>query len=58
MEEHSNIWVAIQPSETRCYTDDEYRYQGIAVRENLSDCDSLLGVERYRHTCSSRAKPT
>ena len=45
MEEHSNIWVAVQPSATRCYTDDEYRYQGIAVRENLSDCDLLLGVK-------------
>lgn len=45
MEEYSNIWVAIQPSSTRCYTDDEYRYQGIAVRENLSDCDLLLGVK-------------
>ncbi len=45
MEEYSNIWVAVQPSETRCYTDDEYRYQGIAVRENLSDCDLLLGVK-------------
>ena len=45
MEEYSNIWVAIQPSINRCYTDDEYRYQGIAVREDLSDCDLLLGVK-------------
>jgi saccharopine dehydrogenase (NAD+, L-lysine-forming) len=45
MEEHSNIWVSVQPSPTRCYTDDEYRYQGIAVREDLSDCDLLLGVK-------------
>jgi saccharopine dehydrogenase (NAD+, L-lysine-forming) len=45
MEEYSNIWVAVQPSPDRCYTDNEYRYQGIAVRENLSDCDLLLGVK-------------
>lgn len=45
MEEYPNIWVAVQPSPGRCYTDDEYRYQGIAVRENLSDCDLLLGVK-------------
>ena len=45
MEEYPNIWVAIQPSTNRCYTDDEYRYQGIAVRDNLSDCDLLLGVK-------------
>jgi saccharopine dehydrogenase (NAD+, L-lysine-forming) len=45
MEAHSNLWVAVQPSPGRCYSDDEYRYQGIAVRENLSDCDLLLGVK-------------
>ena len=45
MEEYSNIWVAVQPSSKRCYTDDEYRYQGIAVREDLSDCDLLLCVK-------------
>jgi alanine dehydrogenase len=45
MEEHSKIWVAVQPSEHRCFTDDEYRNQGIAVREDLSDCDLLLGVK-------------
>lgn len=45
MEEHSNIWIAIQPSEHRCFTNEEYRYQGVAVRENLNDCDILLGVK-------------
>jgi len=45
MEEYYDIWVAVQPSPDRCYTDDEYRYQGITVRENLSDCDLLLGVK-------------
>lgn len=45
MEEYNRVWIAVQPSATRCYTDDEYRYQGIAVREDLSDCDLLLGVK-------------
>ena len=45
MEEQSNVWIAIQPSEYRCFTNEEYRYQGVAVREDLSDCDILLGVK-------------
>ncbi|MBL7779552.1 MAG: alanine dehydrogenase [Chitinophagales bacterium] len=45
MEEHSNLWVAVQPSKHRCYTDDEYHNQGILLREDLSDCDILLGVK-------------
>jgi saccharopine dehydrogenase (NAD+, L-lysine-forming) len=38
MEEYSDLWVAILPSHNRCYSDDVYRYQGVKVRENLSDC--------------------
>ncbi|MCS6934565.1 MAG: NAD(P)-dependent oxidoreductase [Chitinophagales bacterium] len=45
MEEHSNVWIAVQPSRHRCYTDDEYRNHGIILREDLSDCDLLLGVK-------------
>lgn len=45
MEEQSNVWIAVQPSEHRCFTNEEYRYQGIAIREDLSDCDILLGVK-------------
>ncbi|MFN8276979.1 MAG: NAD(P)-dependent oxidoreductase [Chitinophagales bacterium] len=45
MEEHSSVWIAVQPCRHRCFSDDEYRYQGIAVREDLSDCDLLLGVK-------------
>ena len=45
MEEYFDVWVAVQPSPNRCYTDDEYRYQGITVRENLTDCDLLIGVK-------------
>ncbi|MFN8308731.1 MAG: NAD(P)-dependent oxidoreductase [Chitinophagales bacterium] len=45
MEEHSSVWIAVQPCKHRCFSDDEYRYQGIAVREDLSDCDLLLGVK-------------
>ena len=45
MEEQNKIWISVQPCSHRCFTDDEYRYQGIAVREDLRDCDLLLGVK-------------
>jgi saccharopine dehydrogenase (NAD+, L-lysine forming) len=35
----------VQPSTIRCYSDEEYRYLGIPVREDLSFCDILLGVK-------------
>lgn len=45
MEEHPELWIAVQPSDHRCYTNDEYRWQGVPVREDLSGCDYLLGVK-------------
>jgi alanine dehydrogenase len=35
----------VQPSDIRCYTDDEYRYLKIPLREDLSNCDILMGVK-------------
>lgn len=45
MEDYPDLWIAVQPSEHRCYTNDEYRWQGVPVREDLSSCDYLLGVK-------------
>lgn len=45
MEDYPELWIAVQPSEHRCYSDDEYRWQGVPVRENLTDCDYSLGVK-------------
>lgn len=39
------IEVVVQSSPTRCFTDDEYRDQGIEVNSELSDCDILMGVK-------------
>ncbi|MCS6819407.1 MAG: alanine dehydrogenase, partial [Chitinophagales bacterium] len=44
METHPELWIAVQPCDYRCYTNDEYRWQGVPVREDLSGCDLLLGV--------------
>src|ERR1051325_2584709 len=37
--------IVVQPSAIRCFTDDEYRTEGIAVVEDMSDCDILLGIK-------------
>ncbi len=45
LEEHAGLLIAVQPSEWRCYSDDEYRRHGIVLQEDLSDCDVLMGVK-------------
>jgi len=40
----------VQPSDFRCYTDEEYRYLEIKIQEDLSDCDILLGVKEVDRT--------
>jgi hypothetical protein len=47
-EENPDIEVFVQSSKHRCYTDDEYRYHGIELKEDLVDCDILLGVKEIQ----------
>ena len=47
-EENPDIEVYVQSSKHRCYTDDEYRYHGIELTEDLGDCDILLGVKEIQ----------
>jgi saccharopine dehydrogenase (NAD+, L-lysine-forming) len=35
----------VQPSDFRCYSDDEYEYLNIPLMEDLHDCDILLGIK-------------
>ena len=35
----------IQPSDYRCYSNDEYEYLDIPLKEDLHDCDILLGIK-------------
>lgn len=39
------VEVVIEPSAIRSFTDEEYTDQGIALEEDLDDCDVLLGVK-------------
>jgi saccharopine dehydrogenase (NAD+, L-lysine-forming) len=35
----------LQPSETRCFTDYEYEDSGVELKNDLTDCDILLGIK-------------
>ena len=41
----SNLMVVVQKSNTRCFSDLEYMHAGIEVKEDMSDCDILLGIK-------------
>jgi alanine dehydrogenase len=41
----NNIHVVIQESPSRCYSDREYKMAGILVKEDISECDVLLGIK-------------
>jgi saccharopine dehydrogenase (NAD+, L-lysine forming) len=40
-----NIEIFVQPSPVRCFVDADYTAQGIELREDLSNCDILMGVK-------------
>ena len=44
-ENFPHVEIVVQPGDTRCYTDDEYRDAGITVNENISDCSILIGLK-------------
>ena len=39
------IEVVVQKSNDRCYTNNEYVSAGIEVKDDVSDCDILLGIK-------------
>jgi saccharopine dehydrogenase (NAD+, L-lysine-forming) len=45
---YPGIKILVEPSPTRCYTDDEYKTEGIALSEDLTQCDVLLGVKEVK----------
>jgi saccharopine dehydrogenase (NAD+, L-lysine-forming) len=42
---YPGLEIYIQPSMVRCYSDEEYSAFGLALREDLSSCDMLIGVK-------------
>ena len=43
-----NVELFIQPSDIRSYKDEEYTDLGLNLKEDLSDCDILLGVKEVK----------
>src|SRR5690349_11026217 len=41
----SDVKVVAQSSDTRCFSDKEYMAAGVEVKDDLSDCDILLGIK-------------
>ena len=42
---YPNIEFFVQPSNIRCYTDYEYESLDIPIKEDLHDCDILMGIK-------------
>jgi saccharopine dehydrogenase (NAD+, L-lysine forming) len=45
LEKYLEVKIVIQPSNIRCFKDEEYEKAGIPFQNNLEDCDVLLGVK-------------
>jgi len=43
--QYTGLELVLQPSDHRCFSNDEYLEAGVELQENLSDCDVLLGVK-------------
>lgn len=41
----SAVQIVVQSSTSRCFSDREYQSAGVEVREDISDCDILLGIK-------------
>ena len=41
----SDLSISVQPSEHRCFSDQEYEEQGAIITEDLSACNLVLGVK-------------
>ena len=48
MDEHRGLKILVQPSHLRCFSDEEYRAEGIELNEDLSSCQVLMGVKEVK----------
>jgi len=42
---YPNVEFIVQPSDYRCYSNEEYEYLDIPLKEDLRECDILMGVK-------------
>ena len=45
LQEYPECSLVVQKSAWRCFTDDEYRKEGLELTEDISDCDLLIGIK-------------
>ncbi len=45
MKNFPEVEILVQHSETRCYKDSEYKQAGIALTDDLSSCEIILGIK-------------
>lgn len=48
LERCAGLHIMVQSSDYRCFSDKEYRAEGISVTEDLSGCDLLIGVKEVK----------
>ncbi|MBT8039776.1 MAG: NAD(P)-dependent oxidoreductase [Gammaproteobacteria bacterium] len=48
MDDYPEVEITVQPSNLRCFKDDEYAALGINVAEDLTKCHVLFGVKEVR----------
>ncbi len=48
VDRYEQLDIVVQPSDNRCFSDDEYREAGIPLQEDLSGCDVMMGVKEVR----------
>jgi saccharopine dehydrogenase (NAD+, L-lysine-forming) len=44
-EQYPFIEFFVQPSDIRCYSNDEYEYLDIPLKEDLQECDIMMGIK-------------
>lgn len=42
---HKDVKVIVQQSESRCFTNKEYELAGVEVKEDMTECNILLGIK-------------
>jgi alanine dehydrogenase len=50
LQQYPDIELVVQPSDLRCFSNQEYTSQGIMLQEDLSDCNLLMGVKEVNNS--------
>ena len=44
-EQYPDVELLVQPSPWRCFTDAEYEKEGVTLKEDITDCNILIGIK-------------